>query len=122
MKQASLLNQKELFGLFEISETGTVLYARIRRRNTLIDAKPALVGRNFFDEVLPFENVADFRRRFKNFLENADSSDNFIFGCRSKKGVLQVKVLLMRVSEDGERLKFVIVDIREIEPALRVKL
>lgn len=122
MNTISQLARPELFGLFELDGAGTVLYSRIRRNNTLIDAKPALVGRNFFDEVLPFENVGEFHRRFRNFLDSSDSSDNFIFDCRFQKSVKRIKVMLMRISENEGRLKFVIVDIRQLAPALKVKL
>ena len=106
---------RDLFGLFELDESGTVLYSRVRRDNALINERPAMVGRNFFDEVIPFENAAEFRRRFENFINGTHSSDNFIFNCRIKNSILPVKVLLMRIYDYGKdrQLKFVIVDIRK---------
>ena len=98
-------------GLFEIDDAGTVLYCRTSAE------KPASVsGFNFFDEVAPFENMAEFRRRFNGFIKSHISSKSFSFNCRINGEIVPAKILLVRIIErsDNERADAIIVDIRKI--------
>jgi len=72
----------ELLGLFELDDSGKVLYYR----NDLdgepnSDASPDIVGQNFYNEVAPFENVEEFRHCVNEFTRSATAADSFDFEC-----------------------------------------
>jgi len=112
--QASDLFEYGSVGLFEISDAGTVLYCRTGE-GIFLDGSTA-VGRNFFDEVAPFENTEELRRHFNYFIKCDFSSENFTFTCRVKNQDIPAKIKLVRVSElaNNERVKTTIVDIRKL--------
>lgn len=107
-----------MFGLFEIDPAGTVLYSRVERDGGApVAAGPDVAGRNFYDELAPFLNVEEFRRRVSAFTRGESPADNFNFDCRlDGGGTLPVRVLLARVRErsGGDRTKSVLVHIRKI--------
>jgi hypothetical protein len=111
---ASLLTGEELFGLFELDEAGTVLYSRIEPDGEPCDTAPDMSGLNFYDEVAPFENVAEFRQLVTEFAHGANPADSFKFDCRYEGCVQPVKVLLARIRErtNHDRMKSVLVHIR----------
>lgn len=111
---ASLLTGEELFGLFELDEDGTVLYSRIEPDGEPGGTAPDVSGRNFYDEVAPFENVAEFRRHVAEFTRGVGPADSFKFDCRYDGCVRPVKVLLARIRErmNHDRTKSVLVHIR----------
>lgn len=102
-------------GLFEINDAGTVLYCRTTPEK-IFSEKSAAVGRNFFDEVAPFENMEELRWRFNSFIKSCALNENFSFNCRIKSQNIPAKVLLMRIPEQfhNERTDTTIVDIRKI--------
>lgn len=109
---ATLLTGEELLGLFELDEAGTVLYSRIEPGGT----GPEMSGRNFYDEVAPFENVAEFRRHVTEFTLGASPADSFKFDCQYAGCIHPVKVLLARIRErvHHDRTKSVLVHIRKV--------
>ncbi len=117
MSFASTLTAQDLFGLFELNASGTVLYSRLRRSNELINSNPEWVGRNYFDEIASFENIEELRQMYKRFITNRQVADNFIFNCRFSETVVPVKVLMARTYEVnyGERANIVIMDIRKFD-------
>jgi len=104
-------------GLFEINDAGTILYYRLDNRKHPSEKSSAVVGRNFFDEVSPFENVEELRRRFKLFISGDCPTENFKFTCRTKSQIIPAKIMLVRITdrEDSRRAKTTIVDIRKIQ-------
>lgn len=108
---ASLLTGEELFGLFELDEAGMVLYSRIEPDGT----GPDMSGRNFYEEVAPFENVAEFRRLVTDFAHGASPADSFKFDCQYEDCVHPINVLLARIRErlNHNRTKSVLVHIRK---------
>lgn len=115
MNYASNLTSEELFGLFELDAAGTVLYSRVRQDNQLINAKPDWIGQNYFEEVAPFENIGEFRRRFTNFIRGRQTAESFTFDCRFRETIVPVKVMMAGAYEVGssEPANIVILDIRE---------
>lgn len=107
----------DLYGLYELSATGTILYSRVRHDDELVNSNPRLVGQNFFEEVARFENVEDFRRLFNRFISRRQQAENFTFDCFFEGGVARVKVMMLRVYEReySETANVVIVDIRRFE-------
>ncbi len=106
----SLLTAQELFGLFEIDAAGTVLYYRMEPGGTSSD----MAGRNFYDEVAPFENIEEFRQCVTEFTRGAKPADSFNFDCHYKGCAQPVKVLMARMLErvDRNNTKSVLVHFR----------
>ena len=115
MMSASTLTKRKLFGLFELDHAGTVLYSRIEPEAKADAAPPDVAGRNFYEEVAPFENVEEFRRRVSAFANGVSPADNFNFNCLYGDGAQPVRVLLARVRErtSNDRTKSVLVHIRK---------
>jgi hypothetical protein len=109
---ASLLTEDELCGLFELDDDGTVLYSRMEPGG---EPCADVAGHNFYDEVAPFENVEEFRRRVTQFTRGADPADSFSFDCHYGSSAHPVKVLLARIRECAYngRTKSVLVHIRK---------
>ena len=102
-------------GLFELDTAGTVMYSRVNPNVYESVAPPSdFVGRNFFEEVAPFKNVEEFRRRFRHFACGSDSAEKFTFTCEFEERPAEMKVMLTRISERefDEDKKLIIVDIR----------
>jgi hypothetical protein len=111
----SLLTTQELYGLFELDDAGTVLYYRIEPGREETDgASPDMAGRNFYDEVVPFENVEEFRQCVTRFTRGGSPADSFNFDCLYEGLAQPVKVLLARIRErvNHDRTKSVLVHIR----------
>lgn len=90
----------KLYGLVEIDAAGTVLYARIepdgqRRRS---DA-PNYAGLNFYTEVAPFKNVAEFRQHLEDFGRGSQPVLSLNYICDYEDGPVCVRVLLARIRE-----------------------
>lgn len=111
----ALLSEKELFGLFELDDAGTVLYSRIEHNGKPHEARPDLSGRNFYEEVAPFLNVEEFKHRVKQFARGASPADKFNFDCLYEDSALPVRVLLARIREriNQDCTKSVLVYIRK---------
>ncbi|CAN5776439.1 hypothetical protein BH18ACI4_BH18ACI4_16390 [soil metagenome] len=101
----------QLFGLLEIDEAGTVLYARLENNNERCD----ISGLNLFSQVLSFTNVEEFRRRLDEFILGGDQANNFTFTCDFDYSSVPVRVLVARIRErtNGERTKSLLVHIRK---------
>jgi hypothetical protein len=113
---ASLLNQQGLFGLFELDPAGTVLYSRLEPDGAAGGVAPDAAGLNFFDEVAPFENAEELRRRIAAFSKGEGQADSFHFTCQCDGGPQPVKVLLARIRErsNGKKTKSILVHIRKV--------
>src|SRR5215212_6985769 len=103
----------DIFGLYELSGDGTVLYSRGRGER---DPAEPVVGRDFFHEIAPFENVADLKRHFRRFVTDNRPSDTFVFDCMFATEVVRAKVFMTRGYEvDGDHTGgIVIMDIRQL--------
>ncbi len=110
-----LFEQSEIC-LFELSDSGTVLYCLTNASQQSNGKSMEAVGRNFFDEVKPFENTEEFRPLLNRFVKSDYHSEKFTFACRIKNRIVPAKIMLVRISEQPgvERAKTTIVDIRKI--------
>ena len=95
----SLLTSPELLGLFELDDAGKVLYYRRDSDGEPSDTSPDVVGHNFYNEVVHFENVEEFRQCVAEFTRSAMSVHSFDFECRYRGSAHRVKVLLARIFE-----------------------
>ena len=100
----------QLLGLVELDLAGNVLYAKLEKEEGRCD----LGGLNFFSDVAPFKNVAEFRRRLESFANGLEPVKSFSFICDFDDGVVAVKVLVARIRErtDHNRIKSLLVHIR----------
>jgi hypothetical protein len=110
-----LLEEANFFGLFELDDSGTVLYSRIEADDRSHVEEAHLTGLDFFNQIVPFENKEEFRQRIARFARSQIQADHFIFNCRINNGSLPVRVLLARIRErsDAGQLKSILVHIRK---------
>lgn len=114
-KPSGLFEQSDIC-LFEIGDSGTVLYCRVNANGQLVGTSAEAVGRNFFDEVAPFENIDELRLRVNRFIKSGGATERFDFACQINNRVVPTKIMLVRVAErtGGAHGTTVIVDIRKI--------
>jgi hypothetical protein len=105
-----------LFGLYELTGDGTVLYSRRRGERGLASPSDEAVGRDYFHDIAPFENIADLRRHFRRFLTDNRASDTFVFDCLFDTEVVRAKIFMTRAFEvDHDHAGgIVIMDIRQL--------
>jgi hypothetical protein len=110
----SVMIAQELLGLFELDETGKVLYYRMDSDGMQGGTSPDIAGHNFYDEIAPFDNVEEFRRCVTEFTRGAKATDTFEFDCRYEDSAHPVRVLLARICErmNRNKTKSVLVHIR----------
>lgn len=120
MNNLQTLSVGNFCGLYEITQTGEILYSRIRKNSALINLQPVNVGKNLFNEVLMFDNSEAFCRCVKDFWNGVESTQTFVFDSRSSKKSLPLRVSLIRVRQTDFKNaeKFIIVDIRKFDSAL----
>ena len=99
----SVKTAQELLGLFELDDTGRVLYYRKDSAGEPSGTSPDILGHNFYNEVAGFENVEEFRRCVTEFTCSATAADTFEFECRYRSTAHRVKVLLARICESVNR-------------------
>ena len=106
---------QKLFGLVELDAAGTVLYTRIEPDGLpRSGAAHDYTGQNFYTEVAPFRNVAEFRKRLDDFSRGSQPAHTLDFTCDYEDGPLLVRVLLARIREcsEAEVTKSILVHIR----------
>ncbi|HEX6184972.1 MAG TPA: response regulator [Pyrinomonadaceae bacterium] len=105
---------QKLYGLIEIDQAGTVLYTRFEGEGADFFSARDFTGRNFYAEVAPFKNVAEFRQRLDDFKRGTHAAHSINFTCEYADGPLAVRVLLTRIRERTERdvTKSILVHIR----------
>lgn len=110
--------QPRIFGVFELNETGTILYSRFQGSDAYTNFTESIVGRNFFEEFADFGDCESFRLRFKNFLRSRQSVDSFHFYCCFDTETVDAEISMTRGHEarDSQPSDFVILDIRKTRP------
>ncbi|MFL6255427.1 MAG: hypothetical protein ACJ74T_10415 [Pyrinomonadaceae bacterium] len=107
---------RKLFGLVELDSAGTVLYARCESSDSQqVGGAPDYTGCNFYTEVAPFKNVAEFRNQLDSFNRGSQPAHSIDFICDYEDGPLPVRILLARIRE-GSRTdvtKSILVHIRK---------
>ena len=104
-----------VFGLYELSNDGTILYSRSRSENGLRYPTAEFIGRDFFRDIAHFENTDDLRKHFRRFITSDRPVDNFDFVCIEGSEAIKTKVFLTRAHEtDQDHVgDIVIMDIRQ---------
>jgi hypothetical protein len=96
----SLDTEQPLTALVELDPEGTVLFLKWNEEEKLPHSPNELVGRNFFSEVAPFENISELRDRFETFHCGSSSTNSFSFNCKYEDRSERVRVLLARLRAD----------------------
>jgi hypothetical protein len=96
--------QAESLGIFELDDNGTVIYSNFEEGNNRVGAEQDINGRDFFNEVLGFTNVAELQRRLEAFKAEAIPARSFDFVCHFQQQSVPIKVLLARLCDrpDGQ--------------------
>ena len=90
------------FGLLELDAAGTVIrYSPAAEQNSPIQAQDIL-GRNFFTEVAPCEQVSEVKSRFLAFMAFGDAVQKFSIICPVEQRNIKIQIMLARVTETGE--------------------
>ncbi|HEY3037097.1 MAG TPA: hypothetical protein VGJ66_00085 [Pyrinomonadaceae bacterium] len=112
------LDQEESLGIFELDDDGIVIYSSFEESNRWVGAEKDIRGRDFFNEVLAFTNVAELQRRLESFKAEGIPARSFDFVCHFHQQSVTVKVLLARLCDkfDG-RPKSVLVHLRRSSAA-----
>lgn len=108
------------FGLFELDSTGRVIrYSSAAERNVQ-ELRQNILGRNFFTEIAPVEQLKDFRDRFQVFMAHGESIQKFTSTVLSNHGQIKVQILLARITEQSEhgRERLALVCIRPLAEQL----
>src|SRR6185295_1174193 len=103
--------QRETLGLFEINDSGKVIYSSMEQVNGSLDLdEKEQNGRDFFTEVATFTNVEDLRGRLESFKADEAPARSFDFVCQYPFGPIMVRVLLARLGQqlDGRPNSFLI--------------
>ncbi|HEX9422859.1 MAG TPA: hypothetical protein VF899_06425, partial [Pyrinomonadaceae bacterium] len=74
-------DQEESLGIFELDDDGTVIYSSFEESNSWVGAEKDIKGRDFFNEVLAFTNVAELQRRLEAFKAEEIPARSFDFVC-----------------------------------------
>jgi photoactive yellow protein len=87
------------FGLLELDASGTVIrYSPASEQSPAVKSQEVL-GRDFFKEVVPVEQVGDLQNRFRNFMEQGESIQRLTSTFASEQGQVKVQILLARITE-----------------------
>jgi photoactive yellow protein len=91
------------FGLFELDPAGIVIRFSPAAEQSIQEPQQGILGRNFFTEVAPVEEVKDFQTRFHSFMADGESIQKFTSTFPSKHGEIKVQILLARITEKSEQ-------------------
>lgn len=105
---------RDVFGLYELSDNGTILYSRPRYEDGLREADQACVGQDFFRDIFPCRNADVLRGHFRRFLTEERPVDTFVFDGLFDREVIRTKIFMTRAyeSDPDHAGRIVIMDIR----------
>jgi hypothetical protein len=109
---------RQFYGLVELDAAGTVLYTRFEPDGATTNRGPHdYTGLNFFTQVAPFRNVAEFRGLLDNFSRGSQPAHSIDFTCDYEDGPMLVKVLFARIRDrsNADVTKSVLVHIRRAQ-------
>src|SRR5687767_1668460 len=88
-------------GFYELDTNGVIMYSRIKNGGKFEKPDPDVVGLNFFDDFFVCQNSEVLRRRFKRFVIEGYSTENFNFGLVQGDEIFPLKIMLVRAAETG---------------------
>jgi hypothetical protein len=104
-----------VFGLYELSSDGTILYTRPRTKDGLSEPEHAVVGRDFFRDVFGCENIEDLRQHFRSFIAGDAPVGTLTFDCMFDRKTVRANIFMTRAYEHNHDHSggIVIMDIRQ---------
>lgn len=100
---SSTLSPTLPLGLLELDAAGNIIrYSPAAEQHSPIHPRDVL-GRNFFTEVAPCDEVTEVRGRFLNFMAFGDAVQKFSIICPQKPQNIKVQIMLARMSERLEQ-------------------
>ena len=97
-----LLQRALPFGLLELDATGTLIRYSPAAAQNLSPRAQDILGRNFFNEVAPMEQVQDFRERFHGFMMHGEATHKFSTTFPLDSSLVKVQILLAHITETSE--------------------
>lgn len=96
------------FGLLELDEAGIVTgFSPAGERYSEIQARD-IIGRDFFQEIVPFAESKETEKKFRSFMERGDSHERLFFTFTSEQGEVSVQLALASLPEkEPKRLAIV---------------
>jgi photoactive yellow protein len=92
------------FGLLELDGQGTVVhFSPARETEAGNGAHDQVVGKNFFDDVMPVLPVKEFKDRFLRFMSIGESVQRFTIKFPFEQQDVRVQIMLARITERSER-------------------
>ena len=118
MSIAECLMLKELYGLYKIDQAGVIQAFQSENDDYSKAMDSFIFGHNIFDEVLPFDNIAEFYRRIETFRASSAATESFRFDCKFYDRIVPVNVRFTRsrMSDISEKDQCIFLDIRKINP------
>jgi hypothetical protein len=104
------------FGLFELDETGMVVYCQIESEDGTSQPAQEMTGRNFFKEVEPFVAGHDLPSQIASFARSTIAADSFHSTFVLDSNPLPIRVLLARGPGEANRTraKSILVQIKRV--------
>jgi photoactive yellow protein len=94
------------FGLLELDGRGTVVHYSSAREQQSAGRdweRESIVGRNFFDDVVPVLPVKEFKDRFLRFMSSGDSVQRFTIRFPFEQQEVRVQIMLAHITERTDR-------------------
>jgi photoactive yellow protein len=99
------------FGLFELDSSGVVTRYTPAEEPHSTQLSQQVLGRNFFDDVLPVAPLREFKSRFLTFMTYGDEVQRFNLSFPFDHSSVRVQIVLARITKSyevgGERLALV---------------
>lgn len=115
MIEVSRAAASPLCGFYELDTDGVILYSRLKNGGKFEKATPQTVGLNFFEDFFVCQNSEALRRRFKRFVAEGFSTENFSFNYIQNDETVPLKIMLVRTSDTNgaEHRELIFVEVRQ---------
>jgi photoactive yellow protein len=103
---STVISRRSLpFGLLELDMTGTVRnYAPVRGGAPTVTARQ-VIGKDFFSEVLPFEQARAYQRVFRYFMERGGLTRRMSFAVSYEGFTVNIQVMIASLGGRAEGIK-----------------
>jgi hypothetical protein len=97
---------KNLVGLFELDDSGKVLYSSLEAADGSTVRSDPLEGFNLFADLMEFSNIQAFQQQFDHFRTAKHLTHSFDFTCEYADGPTTVRVLMARLTKAQDQRTF----------------
>ena len=95
--KANTISDRQPGLVFHSEDDGTGIYSRSKMNGQV----GGLEGRNFFDEIAGFEDIAEYRRNFHSSVKSNKAVESFIWRRSSAGQSINTKILMTRAYQTG---------------------